>query len=150
MLFINLFSFVISPLFFFFADKFSCVSNFGIILCIVLPLLFAHIEGDDQHSACIWTHIGLVLWVLLFRSTSHPYCWPSSRLLHYNSHTKSTNRATVIANECKMSDHLYAKHNFTFFVFFSFLCLLPGFRKQFGNGSVDGLLVIGAFAPHLL
>lgn len=78
-----------------FSDEFPCVSTVGIIFCIVFPLLFTHIQSDHKHSSCIRTHIGLVLWILLFWTTGYSYCRSAGRLLHYYSHTKSTNYATV-------------------------------------------------------
>lgn len=78
-----------------FPDKLFGVPNFGLIFCIVLPIIFAHIKSNNQHSSCIWTHNGTNFWLLLLRTTGNSYCRSSSRMLYHYSDTESTNCAAV-------------------------------------------------------
>lgn len=80
------------------SDKFLGVSDPSTVLRLILPFIFASDKSVDEYSTCIRLIVGLVLWLVLFWSTSHSHCRSASCLLHHHSHTKSTNRSTVSRN----------------------------------------------------
>lgn len=137
-----------------FSDEFPCVSTVGIIFCIVFPLLFTHIQSDNEHSSCIRTHIGLVLWILLFWTAGYSYYRFAGRLLHDNSHTKSTNYATVSMTCAAQCQHAIVHSNifgcslYSFFTFSKKNCV--SFSPQPGDDRINGLFIVGTFASDLL
>lgn len=84
---------------FHFSGKLFGVPNIGLIFCIVLPIIFAHIKSISYNSSCIRTNIGLDFRLFLLWKSGNSYCRSIGCLLHHNTHTKSTNRTTVSVHE---------------------------------------------------
>lgn len=72
------------------------LSDPRVILCIVLPFLFAYIEGHHKHTPCIRSHVGPIVWLLLLWPTGNTYCRSASCLLYHNPYSRSTNCTKVI------------------------------------------------------
>lgn len=90
-----LFIFIFNHVFFFFSDEFLNLSSGGSIFGIIFPFIFTSIKIISWNTSCIWSCVGTIFWLFLFRPTGYPYSRFTSNMLYCDTYTKSTNCATV-------------------------------------------------------